>query len=70
MPKKVKEAFKWGTSSGQLVYECPAGAIARFNKNCNCWFVDPGTWPRGSFESHDATYRGCRVEESNLVDIN
>ena len=63
---KVKKSFTWGVSASKLVYNCPAGATAHFNKKCNCWFVDPQTWNSGSFERHDAIYYGCRVEEDNL----
>ena len=65
---KVKKAFTWHRSFSALpdAVEVPAGATAHFSKKCDCFFVDPGNFPEGSIEKHDAIHYGCRVDPDNL----
>jgi hypothetical protein len=63
----VKEDFT--CVMGRYPIHVPAGARTEadpFDKAFR--WVAPSTFPRGSLERHDATYRGIRVPLSNTVE--
>lgn len=66
--KVVREAFT--CMMGRYPINVPEGARTEadaFDKAFR--WVAPSTFPSGSLERHDATYRGIRVPLSNIKDI-